>query len=244
MSSASDRVVDVIVPAAGSGRRLGADLPKAFIEVAGVPLVLHALRGARAVMPRRVVVAVPRSGQMRGWTEVLSRAELPVETVVGGATRQESVREALAALARICSERGEAPPDLVLIHDAARPCASAELWSRVASAAAEIGAVIPVIAASDCLKRLTEQSRVESTLDRRRVVHAQTPQGFRFDWLWSAHHGGIDKRAPAADDSQLLEGIGLEVGTVPGEPGNIKVTTIEDLRMVSALLVGDGRAQA
>lgn len=239
MSSAAGPVADVIVVAAGSGSRLGAAVPKAFLEVSGAPLIAHALRHVGAISPRRVVVAVPAADPER-WAGLISGLSLPgeVQTVPGGETRQASVQAGLTALAHRCEAIRQPHPDVVLVHDAARPCPSAQLWRSVWASALELGAAIPVLPATDCLKRLNARGEVEETLDRRTVGHAQTPQAFRFDWLVAAHQGaGL---VPAADDAELVERLGVKVATVPGEKTNLKVTTAADIGIVESLLSADG----
>jgi len=239
MSSFTAPVADVIVVAAGSGSRLGAVVPKAFLEVSGAPLIAHALRHVGAISPRRVVITVPAADSER-WVDFVSRLSLPgdVEAVPGGETRQASVQAGLIALARRCEAKGQAHPDVVLVHDAARPCASAELWRSVWDSALECGAAIPILPATDCLKRLNARGEVEETLERGTVGHAQTPQAFRFDWIWAAHQDAGP--APAADDAELVERRGMTVVTVPGEKTNLKVTTAADIAIIESLLSADG----
>lgn len=238
MSSPAVPVTDLIVVAAGSGRRLGAARPKAFLEVAGAPLLVHALRHVEAISPRRVVIAVPATDPQR-WMDFISELCLPgdVDTVPGGETRQASVQAGLIALANRCEAMQQTSPDVVLVHDAARPCPSGQLWRSVWEAALECGAAIPVLPATDCLKRLNERGEVLETLDRGTVGRAQTPQAFRFEWLWAAHRdaGPI----PAADDAELVERLGRPVATVSGEETNLKVTTAADIRIVESLLATD-----
>jgi len=239
MSSAASPVVDVIVVAAGSGSRLGAAVPKAFLEVSGAPLIAHAMRHVGAISPRRVVITVPAADPER-WADLISRLSLPgeVEAVPGGETRQASVQSGLAALARRCDASGQSHPDFVVVHDAARPCPGVKLWRAVLDAALHSGAAIPVLPATDCLKRLNARGEVEETLDRGTVGHAQTPQAFRFDWLWAAHADAGS--VPAADDAELVERLGMIVSTVPGEKTNLKVTTAADLTIVESLLSQGG----
>jgi len=226
--------VDIVLTGAGAGARLGSPVPKAFVEVAGRPLVAHALEAASAVEPRRVAITVPEAGAADWIRRVRDLgSSVRVIGVAGGATRQESVRRGLEALAGAADETGEPGPELVLVHDAARPCASPALWRRVLESARATGAAVPVLPAVDCLKRVDASGRVEATLDRERIVRVQTPQGFRWEWLWEAHRsdgGG------APDDAALVEGRGRTVATVEGEPRNLKVTRPEDLRAAARAL--------
>lgn len=232
-------VVDVVVAAAGSGIRLGATVPKAFVELAGAPLLGHALGPLDAVTPRRVVVTLPAEGTA-GWASRLRELWPGRELlgVAGGATRQASVRAGLEALREAARQEGQPAADLILVHDAARPCASAALWRRVRDAAAAHGAAVPVVAVADCLKRIDDDGRVAATVDRQGIVQVQTPQGFRFQRLLEAHR--LAEGEEAADDAALVEALGDPVATVAGEPANLKVTTPDDVPVATALLEGRG----
>ena len=171
-----------VVPAAGRGERLGPGTPKALRLLGGVPLLVHAvhaLSAARSV--DLVVVAAPPDGvaQVRA---LLADHEVGAEVTVvaGGATRQESVRLALAALPD--------DVDVVLVHDAARPLVPVELVDRVAAAVRDgADAVVPGLPVADTVKRVDPTGRVEETLDRSALRAIQTPQGFRRPVLAAAH---------------------------------------------------------
>jgi 2-C-methyl-D-erythritol 4-phosphate cytidylyltransferase len=195
-----------IVVAAGSGERFGR--PKASIELAGVPLWKRAAAALRA----------------GGCIDVVVVGDVP-GGVPGGARRRDSVRAGLAALPD--------DADLVLVHDAARPLASARLVERVIAALADgHSAVVPGIPVRDTLKRVTD-GRVAATLDRSDVVAVQTPQGFRVDVLRAAHAGDDDD---ATDDAALVERTGGTVAVVPGEEHNLKITYPGDLKIAAAVL--------
>lgn len=228
--------VDVVVVAAGKGRRLGRDLPKAFVELRGETLIVRALRDAVAVDPRRVVVVLPAADFER-WDRRLRAlgSPLPTSSVPGGATRQESVRLGLQDL----RDGGDpSAPEIVAVHDAARPFAGESLWRRVVVAAADVGAAVPVVPITDCVKMIREDGRIDRTLDRARLRRVQTPQAFRFEWLWEAHRAGSSGTAP--DDSALVEALGHPVATVPGDRGNVKITFPEDLEMAFRSEQGPG----
>jgi 2-C-methyl-D-erythritol 4-phosphate cytidylyltransferase len=143
--------------------------------------------------------------------------------VAGGATRSESVRAGLAAVPDTA--------DIIVVHDAARPLATDALFAAVIDAVRNgADAAIPGVAVTDTVKRV-EGERVIETLDRSQLVAVQTPQAFRADALRKAHGVGGD----ATDDAALVEAAGGTVVVVPGEPGNIKVTTPADLRVAEAL---------
>ena len=196
-----------IIPAAGAGERLGADVPKAFAVLGGRPMVEWSLGVLREVCDR-VVVAVPAD-----------RAR-PPDFVAGGATRSESVMNAL-----------DAAPEasVVVVHDAARPLVTVELVRRCLDALAAFDGVIAAVPVTDTVK-VVEDGQVIRTPDRAGLWAAQTPQVFRADVLRRA------SGARATDDAALVEAIGGRVHVVEGTPENIKVTTPLDVRIAEMLL--------
>ena len=213
--------VGAIVAAAGSGSRLGRG-SKALVRLARVLELFLALDEVD-----RIVVVGPPSRLENAEREVASLSpRKPVMVKAGGGSRQESVRAGLAAL-------GEC--DFVLVHDAARPLATATLVRRVLAAAMESGAAFPAIAPRDAVKRV-EGNRLVESLDRSRIVLAQTPQAFAYELLARAHREAADAGLVGDDDAQLVAATGHEVTVVQGEPANIKLTTPEDLDVVEALI--------
>jgi 2-C-methyl-D-erythritol 4-phosphate cytidylyltransferase len=217
--------VGALVPAAGSGVRLGPGAPKALRLLAGEPLLLHAVRGLRrAVDVGPVVVAAPPA-------EVeLVRAllrDLDVVVVPGGAERQDSVRAALAAL--------PGDVDLVLVHDAARCLTPVAVVERVVAALRDgAEAVVPVLPVADTVKQV-DGDRVVTTVDRSALRAVQTPQGFRRGVLERVH----GSTGPAlTDDAGLVEAAGGTVTTVAGADEAFKVTRPLDLLLAEALLRG------
>lgn len=205
--------VGAVVVAAGRGDRFGA--PKQFVAVAGARLVDWAVDACRAACDH-VVVVLPAGTPWDG---------SPVHAAVaGGATRSDSVRAGLGAL----------PPDVdvVVVHDAARPLAGAELFTAVIGAVrAGADGAVPGVRVTDTLKRV-DGTRVVETIDRSAVVAVQTPQAFRAATLRAAHATGGE----ATDDAALVEAAGGVVVIVPGEPANVKVTDATDLERVRATL--------
>lgn len=219
-----------VVAAAGRGERLGAGGPKALIPLGGAPMLVHAVRVLGAARTVDLVVVAAPEGQVDQTREVLADADLPVRVVVvaGGATRSESVRAALDALG----------PEVVavLVHDAARPLVPVEVVDAVADAVlAGAAAVVPAVPLVDTVKEV-EGDRVVATVDRSRLMAAQTPQGFRREVLQQAHAdravGGLD----ATDDAGLVEALGQPVRVVPGHPDAFKVTRPVDLLLAEIVL--------
>jgi len=225
--------VDAVVVAAGASTRMGGD-DKLAASVGGRPLLawtLEALAGAPTVR-RIVVVTAPERAAGLAAARWLPASVAAV--VVGGARRQDSVAAGVAALGE-----GE-PGDVVLVHDGARPLVSRALIERVAAAAAEHGAAIPVVPVAETLKRVAH-GRIAGTVDRAALAAAQTPQGVRRDVL--ARAWAIEPpRGPATwtDEAALLEACRIPVHVVPGESTNLKVTLPDDLARVEAALVARG----
>jgi 2-C-methyl-D-erythritol 4-phosphate cytidylyltransferase len=219
--------VGAIVAAAGTGTRLGRG-SKALVRLNGkttLARVVELFLGLEEV--ERIVVVGPPSRLESAEREVESlRPRKPVVVRAGGESRQDSVRAGLAAL-------GEC--DYVLVHDAARPLATPALVRRVLTAAMETGAAFPAIAPRDAVKRV-EGNRLVESLDRSRVVLAQTPQGFAHEVLARAHREAADAGLVGDDDVQLVAATGHVVTVVPGEPSNIKLTMPEDLDVMEALI--------
>jgi 2-C-methyl-D-erythritol 4-phosphate cytidylyltransferase len=215
-------VVWSIVVAGGSGQRFGQ--LKQFALLADRPLVAWTVAACRP-LSTGIVLVVP-AGTLdggRGGADADFGADLTVE---GGPTRSESVRRGLA----------QVPPEaeIIVVHDAARPLASPELFRRVVDAVTQEGAdgAIPGVPVSDTIKRVDDTGRVTDTLDRAALVAVQTPQAFRAGVLRRAHAAG----AVATDDAALVESLGATVQVVEGERRNLKVTTPGDLRTAEHLL--------
>lgn len=213
--------VGLVVPAAGGGTRLGRG-DKAFLELAGAPLVVHTLRRFLSLpeIGPIVVVAPPErvSAMARIVQPLAARGRISV--CAGGSTRRDSVRLGLAALPRV---------EQVLVHDAARPLVSPELIRRVLTAVAETGAALPGVNPRDAVRRVTE-GHLAGPLDRRDLILAQTPQGFRLDLLEHAHARALAGGLEADDDAELVWALGHPVAVVVGEESNLKVTLDSDLR--------------
>jgi 2-C-methyl-D-erythritol 4-phosphate cytidylyltransferase len=202
-----------VLVAAGSGVRFGG--PKQFAVLDGTRVVDRSLAVARAACDGVVLVLTDPAS----WD-----GDRPEGVVVGGATRAESVRAGLAGV--------PADAEVVVVHDAARPLATTELYAAVVAAVrAGADGAIPGVAVADTLKRV-DDDMVVCTIDRDVLVAAQTPQAFRADVLRAAHALGDD----ATDDAALVESHGGKVVVVPGDPCNLKLTGPRDLAVATALL--------
>jgi 2-C-methyl-D-erythritol 4-phosphate cytidylyltransferase len=216
--------VSAVLVAAGSGSRLGAQVPKALVEIAGIPLVVRSARAlVSSTQVTALVVVTPPSQETR-FLGVLRRDwawRLPIEVVAGGAERQDSVRAGLAAA-------GDA--DLIAIHDAARPFVDAQTIESTILAAQADGAAVVGVPASDTMKQVGRDGWITITPPREQMWHVQTPQIFRADLIRAAHDRAVADRVVATDDSALVERLGVRVRIVPGTPENRKITTPDDLR--------------
>ncbi len=232
-------VVAVVIVAAGSGSRAagdGSDLPKQYRMLAGRTVLAHTI-GAFLDHPAidRVVVTIRPDHR-----DLYDSATLPWvgdarlgAPAAGGATRQASVAAGLEALAG-------AAPDLVLVHDAARPFVTAEVIERTIAGLAAAEGALAAVAVVDTLKRCGADGVIIETVSRERMFAAQTPQGFRFPALRAAHARaraeGLDH---FTDDAAVAEWAGLAVAVVEGDPANVKITTSDDLVRAEARMTTD-----
>jgi 2-C-methyl-D-erythritol 4-phosphate cytidylyltransferase / 2-C-methyl-D-erythritol 2,4-cyclodiphosphate synthase len=216
-----------ILTAAGSGSRFGAAQPKQYLPLLGRPVLRHAAEALLAEGGVALIQPVCARGEEARVAAIL--AGLPcLPPIPGGATRQDSVRAGLEALARLPE-----PPTQVLIHDAARPVIPPGTIPALLAALTEHPGAIPAQPVADTLKR-GAAGRIIATLPRAGLYRAQTPQGFRFPAILAAHRAA---GAEATDDAQLLEAAGQSVALLPGGEGNIKITFPEDLARVEAQLM-------
>lgn len=242
--------VGVILVAGGSGQRLGYGMPKAQVPLAGEMLLAHALRGVDASgVASFISVAVPAADTVLRALCAASQLSCPVVVVDGGATRSDSVRAALNSL--------PADIDFVLVHDAARAMAPAQVFHRVASAlTAGAQAVIPAVPVTDTVKTVEATSseeaalapaRVTATPDRASLRAVQTPQGFDADLLRRAHAAATEfteeRAAAITDDAMLAESLGVRVHVVEGSAMSMKITTPLDLLLAEAVLAGGSSMQ-
>ena len=213
--------VAAVVVAAGRGLRAGGNLPKQYRELAGEPVIRSSLSLFAWHGQIGAVQAVIHPDDRSSY-DIAAKGLRLLAPVPGGATRQASVRAGLEAL----SARA---PDIVLVHDAARPFCSAELVSRAIVACGETGAAIPALEVTDTIKRVDAGGHVAGTIDRAQLRAVQTPQAFAFAALLDAHRRAVrEGRDDFTDDAALAEWVGIKVATFAGEGGNVKLTTDDD----------------
>lgn len=215
-----------LVVAAGRGTRIGAPLPKQYLPLAGEPLLRHTLR-ALAAHPRITGVRAVIHPDDRALYDGAARGLDLLAPVPGGAQRQDSVRFGLESLAEI-------DPDMVAIHDGARPFVETALIDRVLDALASAPGAIPALAVADTLKR-GRDGRIAETVDRGQLWRAQTPQAFRYREILAAHRAAAGLEL--SDDAAVAERAGLAVSLVAGSETNLKVTAPDDLARAEGLLL-------
>lgn len=220
-----------LVPAAGSGHRFGADIPKQYLKAVGKPLIEHALDAllSHPDIEGAVVALAADDSHWPGWTTLHGK---PVLTCIGGGERADSVLAALRAL-----PAGVGADALVLVHDAARPNLRGDDISRLHEAALDHadGAILaaPV---RDTLKRADADTRIAMTEPRDGIWRALTPQAFRRDLLLRALEAAHSDGVTVTDDAQAVERVGLHPRLVEGREDNLKVTTPADLALAEFLL--------
>lgn len=234
----------VILVAAGRGERLGASLPKAFVELGGAPLLAHGIRTVTSLPhPGQLVLVVSEghAGEALALADELVPEGSPwqVSVVPGGRERHESVRFGIEALHDTIKT--------VLVHDAARPLTPAAVFERVLDRVHQTGeAVVPGVPVADTLKQVDDRGTVISTVDRVSLVAVQTPQGFTREGLAAAHDsaqaragapGGAGAGDAPTDDAEVVQRFGGTVHVVPGDPLAHKVTTPADLVMLEGTLL-------
>ena len=223
-----------IVPAAGRGLRLPGAVAKQFRSLAGKPLFHHCLsRMARAGLVGRIVVAVPAGSAPPDLPDGL---DVEVRLVEGGARRQDSVRNGLAALGEDVS--------WVVVHDGARPLVTPELVERCLIGAAETGAAIAALPVVDTVKAGDAEGYIEATRPREGLWLAQTPQVARRELLARAMAWADANDFEGTDEAALLEAVGVRVKLVEGSAENIKVTTPGDMERAARLMELERHAQA
>ena len=220
-----------VVPAAGTGRRLGGDTPKQYREVAGAPLLEHTLRALLQSRDVRGVVVAMDPADRRADT-IASLSDERVQTTPGGVTRAHSVLAGLDAL-----ENQIAEGDWALVHDAARPCLMADALAALIDRARVLGeGVILAEPVADTLKQVNGQGEIEKTVDRSILWRAQTPQLFPLLPLRDALRRCIEEGVSVTDEAMAMERVRQPIHVVEGASSNIKVTVEADLVFADVFL--------
>lgn len=222
--------VHLLIPAAGSGRRMGGDRNKVLLELMGLPIIAWTIKAAAQSEAVVWIGLVGQAGDRAALETIVNGLKLPkpVAFIQGGSTRQASVYNGLLSL----------PPEAtrVLIHDGARCLATPDLFSRCAAALADQAGLVAAVPVKDTIKLVDANLTIEATPDRQRLWAAQTPQGFDVARLKQCHQQGLDQGWSVTDDAALFEKCDLPVQVVPGEETNLKVTTPMDLAIAEFIL--------
>lgn len=224
--------VGIVVVAGGSGSRMGAAMPKQFLDIAGRPVLVRTIERMHAALPDSQIVVVLPEAHVELWQECYEKAKCKVEhsIALGGATRFDSVASGIAALSDDCT--------LIAVHDGVRPMLSVEMIRRGVECAEKNGAAVPVIAVVDSIREVDQQG-ASHAVDRSRLRAVQTPQVFRADLLKKAYEAigaRLDDRSKATDDASVVEMYGHAVALYEGEPQNLKLTTPTDLSVAEMIL--------
>jgi len=217
----------VVIVAGGSGKRMGAEIPKQFLELVGKPVLMHTIERFKSYNEAIEIITVLPENQLRYWYELQKKYSftVPQTLVKGGSTRFYSVRNGLKFVN---------VPGLVAIHDGVRPFVSIDTIKRCFETAEKLGNAIPVISPSDSLRMLTDQGSVP--VDRRQMRLIQTPQVFSSSLIKEAYKQSY--RPEFTDDATVLEINGGKINLVEGNRENIKITNPEDLLISKALFTG------
>lgn len=219
-----------LIPAAGSGSRIGGSRAKQFLELDGVPIIIHTLRRFEACESIHQTVVVLPAEDVSGFLAMAAKYNIRkiVRVVAGGSERQESVSKGLQA---INSPKAE----IVVVHDGVRPFVTLAQIAETVEKAKEFGAAILAMPVTDTVKEV-QDGVITRTLDRKQIYLAQTPQAFRMDLLRDAHRKAAEANLLATDDAALVERLGASVAIVEGTAQNIKITRKSDLALAEMIL--------
>jgi 2-C-methyl-D-erythritol 4-phosphate cytidylyltransferase len=228
----ADVRVGVIVCAAGQGKRMGLGRNKQFLELQGKPLLIHTLHQWEKSSVIKEITVVVGPGEVEKVQELIRGEQWSkaYTVVVGGNERQESVYQGLLSLTT------HSYPDIVLIHDGARPFFALQEIERLIESARLHGAAVLAVPMKDTIKRVTGEGRIEETLDRSKLWAIQTPQAFTYSLIMQAHQWAREEGILATDDASLVEKLNKPVYIVQGSYNNIKLTTPEDIDLAEFLL--------
>lgn len=227
--------VAVVIPAAGSGRRFGGNLPKQFVPLVGIPILARTMLAfQQAYVVESIVVAVnpEYASQVQAMADTYGISKLRA-CVPGGEERQHSIVNALAVDAvRLC--------EIVLVHDAVRPFIDEPFITSIAEAARQYGAAVPGLVPKETIKQVDEENRVVQTPNRVLLRAVQTPQGFRREVIDSAYKRAEETGFVGTDDASVVEHAGYPVHIADGREENIKITTPLDMSL-ARLMVDSGQ---
>jgi 2-C-methyl-D-erythritol 4-phosphate cytidylyltransferase len=222
--------VHFLIPAAGSGRRMGSDRNKLLLPLLGQPIIAWTLLAAEAAAAVGWIGLICQPQDQPDLSHLVTTLGLskPVKLITGGGSRQQSVYHGLQALPTTASQ--------VLIHDGARCLATADLFDRCAAALTIYQGLIAAVPVKDTIKVVDSDRKIATTPEREHLWAAQTPQGFNVELLKQCHDEALHQGWSVTDDAALLEKCQLPVHIVPGEETNLKITTPVDLSIAEFIL--------
>ena len=216
--------VCAVVPAGGTGTRMGGTVPKQFLELNGKPILYYTLKTLQDCgIISELILVVPEKEYENACTDWLGKPEIVKKVVVGGAKRQDSVYNGFCELSP--------QTEIVLVHDGVRPFLSHQMIQESVDAAREYGAAITAIPVNDTIKKVDDSGLVSKTVDREGLWRVQTPQVFRYELLEEAFKKANSEKFYGTDEGTLIEHLGKPVKVVEGSEQNIKITRPEDLRL-------------
>jgi 2-C-methyl-D-erythritol 4-phosphate cytidylyltransferase len=215
----------VIIVAGGSGKRMGAEIPKQFLELAGRPVLMHTIERFKSFNEAIEIITVLPENQLRHWVELQTKFKfsVPQTLVKGGSARFYSVRNGLEFVS---------VPSLVAIHDGVRPFVTIETIKKCFDTAEKLGNAIPAVTVAESIRMITDTG--SHPVNRLNVRQIQTPQVFNAELLKKAYQQ--DYKHEFTDDATVLESTGEKINLVEGNRENIKITNPEDLVISKALL--------
>ena len=216
--------VCAVVPAGGTGTRMGGTVPKQFLELNGKPILYYTLKTLQDCgIISELILVVPEKEYENACTDWLGKPEIVTKVVVGGEKRQDSVYNGFCELSP--------QTEIVLVHDGVRPFLSHQMIQESVDAAREYGAAITAIRVNDTIKKVEDSGLVSKTVDRDGLWRVQTPQVFRYELLEEAFKKANSEKFYGTDEGTLIEHLGKPVKVVEGSEQNIKITRPEDLRL-------------
>ena len=222
-------MVSAVIVAAGKGIRMKDNVRKQYLPLAGRPVLSHCLTlFEECDLINKIILVVPQDDFDYCQNKILSKFKIKIDLVAGGKERQDSVYNGLIAL-------GE-NNGIVIIHDGVRPFANKEMIKSCVTGAKKHGACIIGVPVWDTLKRVSSLQNIETTIERKNIWFAQTPQAFKYNIIKNAHEYARMKGYAGTDDAFLVEQMGENVKIIKGSKNNIKITTREDLRLAEVML--------
>jgi len=222
-----------IIPSGGMGRRMGGHIPKQYLLLAGLPVLVHTLRPFQASPAiDEIILAVPGEDVEKVKENIVERYGVSKvkRVVAGGKERQDSISNALAWIAD--------ETEIIVIHDGVRPLVTTDLIEIVVGRAGEVGAVAVGIDIRDTVKRVDKAGKIEETVPRDGLWRTQTPQAFKREIIVAAYRAAYEAGFYGTDDASLVEKAGIPVWLIPGDRENLKVTTKEDMMLCEMILRG------